>query len=99
MTYKHKPWCKGTYREDKKAVYNCDCKDFDDSKFTAGEKVATAAFFLACLLGCLGLAYGFETVRAHIWANAMRNVGCSVPKDWTPPPVNLSVHLSADEDP
>lgn len=31
------------------------------------------------ILALVGLAFGIETVRARIWANAIQNVGCTCP--------------------
>jgi hypothetical protein len=34
---------------------------------------------LVIILALVGLAIGIETVRANIWAAAIRNTGCSCP--------------------
>ena len=40
----------------------------------------------SALVGLLmGLSLAIEALRARIWANELRNVGCTVPPDWSPP--------------
>ena len=44
-----------------------------------GEIIAMILVTVAIIAACVGAAYFIESVRASIWANAIRNVGCTCP--------------------
>lgn len=46
---------------------------------------ATALIVPLLIVLVLALSYGIETMRARIWANELRNAGCTVPPHWSPP--------------